>query len=77
MVENFEWLRKNTPLNKSQIEFLKNYSRPWTVLTNCHYIEMILNLKQKDFNYENREFYKKIAFRVANNQIEKELISEI
>lgn len=77
MVENFSWLEKNTILNKSQIEFLKNYSTPWTVLTNCPYIEMILSLEQEDFCYENKEMYKKIAFRVANNEIEKKLISEV
>jgi len=77
MVESFEWLVKNTSLNDDQIDFLKKYPRPFTILTDCPYIEMILNLEQDDFQYENKEFYKKIAFRVAHNEIQKKLISEV
>jgi L-threonylcarbamoyladenylate synthase len=35
MVENFEWLEKNTILNKAQIQFLKEYKAPFTILTEC------------------------------------------
>lgn len=77
MVESFDWLLKNTNLNTQQINFLKNYKRPFTILTECPHIKMILNLEQEDFEYQNKEIYKKIAFRVANNEIEKKLIWEI
>lgn len=77
MIESFSWLEKHTTLNKNQIDFLKKYSRPWTVMTNCPKIEMILNLEQDDFKYKNKNEYKKIAFRVANNKIQKELLKEI
>lgn len=77
MVESFDWLYQNTDLSQEQIDFLKNYKKPFTVLANCPYIEMILNLEQEDFCYENKESYKKIAFRVANNEIEKRLIDEV
>lgn len=77
MIESFSWLLENTPLTEEQVELLKNYNRPFTILTNCPYIEMILNLEQEDFEYQNKEFYKEIAFRVANNEIEKKLLSEI
>lgn len=77
MVESFDWLLKNTSLNKNQIDFLKNYKRPFTVLTKCSYIHMVINLEQEDFEYKNKEVYKKIAFRVAHNDIQKKLISEI
>ncbi|MDD5770612.1 MAG: Sua5/YciO/YrdC/YwlC family protein [Candidatus Gracilibacteria bacterium] len=77
MVEDFDWLLENTTLNLEQVVFLKNYKKPFTILTNCPRIEMILNLEQEDFNYENKKFYKKIAFRVANNEIEKNLINEV
>ncbi len=77
MIESFEWLEKNTPLNSSQIDFLKNYKKPFTILTNCTYIEMVLNLEQEDFEYQNKEMYKKIAFRVAHSEIQKKLIWEI
>lgn len=77
MIESFSWLEKNTPLNKEQIEFLKNYKKPFTIMTDCQYIKMVLNLEQEDFCYQNKEAYKKIAFRVANNEIEKKLIWEV
>lgn len=77
MVESFSWLEKNTPLSKNQIEFLKNYKKPFTVVTECPYMQMVLNLEQEDFEYQNKEEYEKIAFRVANNEIEKKLIWEI
>ena len=77
MVESFEWLRDYTTLHKEQIDFLKNYKRPFTILTYCPRIEMILNLEQEDFEYKNKNVYTYIAFRVANNEIEKKLISDI
>lgn len=77
MVESFEWLEQNTELNKQQIDFLKKYSKPFTILTECPYIKMILNLEQEDFEYQNKESYEKIAFRVAHNDIQKKLLSEI
>lgn len=77
MVENFDWLIKNTDLTQEQLEFLKNYKKPFTLLTECQYIKMILNLKQEGFEYKNKEFYKKIAFRIANNEIQKKLIDEV
>lgn len=77
MVKSFEWLEQNTELNKQQIDFLKTYNKPFTVLTECPYIKMILNLEQEDFEYQNKESYKKIAFRVAHNDIQKKLLSEI
>jgi tRNA A37 threonylcarbamoyladenosine synthetase subunit TsaC/SUA5/YrdC len=77
MVENFEWLEINTSLNKEQIEFLKNYKRPFTIMTDCPRIKMIFELDQDDFKYENKDEYKKIAFRVAHNDYQKKLISEI
>lgn len=40
-------------------------------------MQMVLNLEQEDFEYQNKEVYKKLAFRVANNDIQKKLISEI
>lgn len=77
MVESFEWLAQNTELTNEQITFLKNYNKPFTILTECPYIKMILNLEQEDFEYQNKEMYKKIAFRVAHNDIQKKLLSEI
>ncbi len=64
-------------VRKEQKNFLKNYTRPFTVLTDSKIIKMILNLEQEDFEYQNKEIYKKIAFRVAHNDIQKKLIKEI
>lgn len=77
MINDFLWLEKYTNLTKEQIDFLKKYSKPWTIITSSSKIEIILNLEQEDFFYKNKEFYKSIAFRVANNEIQKKLINEI
>lgn len=77
MVEDFDFLEKYTSLNKEQINFLKNYEKPFSVITSCPNIEMMLNLWEDEFVYENKEIYKNISFRVANNEIQKNLIKEI
>ena len=77
MVLDFDWLEYNTNLNEDQINFLKNYKKPFSIMCESSRIKMILNLEQDDFNYENKESYKKIVFRVAHNDIQKKLISEI
>lgn len=77
MVESYEWLAKYTSLNDDQIEHLKNYPKPYTVLTDSPHISLILEFDQPDFEYKNKEVYKKIAFRVAHNEIHKKLIEEV
>jgi hypothetical protein len=77
MVESFEWLEENTSLTNEQVDFLKSYDKPFTIMTDCPRIKMILELEQEDFSYENKEAYEKIAFRIANTDIQKKLISEI
>jgi hypothetical protein len=77
MVESFDWLIQNTSLTIEQVNFLKNYEKPFTIMTDCPRIKMIIDLEQEDFKYENKDEYKKIAFRVAHNDFQKKLISEI
>jgi hypothetical protein len=77
MVESFDWLSKNTSLTKEQVDYLKTYKRPFTIMTDCPRIKMILELDQEDFKYENKDQYKKIAFRVAHNDYQRKLISEV
>lgn len=77
MVESFDWLLDYSDLNFEQVEFLKTYKKPFTILTWCDYLQMILNLDQEDFEYENKDVYEKIALRVAHNDIQKKLIWEI
>lgn len=56
-------------LNTKQIEFLRNYHRPWTLLIDTNFHTLPTNYKQNTSKY--------IALRVANNDIEKKLISEV
>jgi len=77
MVSDFAWLEKYTTLNQDQISFLKNYNKPFSIITECNSIKMILNLEQEDFEYKNKEIYEKFSFRVAHNNIQKKLIKEI
>jgi hypothetical protein len=48
MVLDFNWLKTNTTLNDKQIEFLKNYSKPFTVLTNSVPISLWLNYESEN-----------------------------
>lgn len=69
IINDYEWLIKNTELNEEQVEFLKNYERPFTVLTTSK--EKIIN-----DDIPNKDVYKKIAFRVAHNFIQRKLINK-
>lgn len=77
MVKDFKWLEKNTILNEEQIDFLKNYEKPFTILTDCTNIKALLNFEDEEFNFVNKDEYKLIAFRVAHNDIQKKLIDEV
>jgi len=67
MVSDFNWLEKNTDLNQVQIEFLKKYNKPFTILTNSDYVKMWLNFEDEiEWTFINKDIYKQIAFRVAN-----------
>lgn len=77
MVESFDWLEKNTSLSWEQIDFLKKYPRGFTIMTDAPRLKMIMELDQKDFEYKNKDEYKKFAFRVAHNDFQKKLIWEI
>lgn len=77
MVSDFKWLEKYSNLTKEQIEFLKKYDKAFTVLTDSDYIKMWINLEDENEMFPNNNVYKKIAFRVANNETEKKLIKEI
>lgn len=82
MIYDIKWREFNKPLaimvndflifenilNTKQIEFLRNYHRPWTLLIDSNLHTLPSNYKQNTSEY--------IALRVANNDIEKELISE-
>jgi len=76
IIENYDWLEKNTSLTLEQIKFLKNYKKPFTILTDSNHVKLWINYSDMDNEFENKDVYKKIAFRVANNDIQKKLIKE-
>ena len=57
-------------LTKEQIDFLKNYEKPWTVLIDKKDIKDKKILEAID-NLPNKEQYKKIAFRVAHTFMQR------
>lgn len=77
MVNSFNRLEKNTTLTKEQIEFLKNYEKPFTILTDSSPIKHRINFEDEDWEFINKDIYKKIAFRVAHNSNQKKLIKKI
>jgi tRNA A37 threonylcarbamoyladenosine synthetase subunit TsaC/SUA5/YrdC len=78
MVESFDWLKENTTLSLEQIDFLKQYKKPFTILTNSDAIELYLNFQDESEDYYvNKDVYSEIAFRVANNKIEEKLIKRV
>ena len=77
MIEDFKWLEQNTDLNSDQISFLKNYEKPFTVLADSLPISHWINYEDEEISFENKEQYKKIAFRVANLPEQKKLLSEV
>lgn len=79
MVPNFEWLEKYSDLNKEQINFLKKYDKPFTILCDSSFVKLWIHFVNEDTKEEfrNREVYEKIAFRVANNKIQKKLLKEV
>ena len=74
-IDSFEYLEKNTKLTKENINFLKNYKNPWTVVIN---IENLTDKKllQNISKLPNKKIYKKIAFRVSHTKLQQDLIKE-
>lgn len=77
LVPDFKWLKNNTSLTEEQIDFLKNYNKPFTIITDCSSLGLWINYIDEENNeFINRDIYKKFAFRVANNSIQDRLIKE-
>ncbi len=77
MVPNFQWLEENTYLNDEQIDFLKDYPHPFTVLCECPAIKALLNFEDDTHFYKNKDVYDKIAFRVAHTPEQKKLLKRV
>ena len=77
LVDDFKWLKENTDLNLEQINFLKNYNKPFTILTESSPLRLWINYIDEDNNeFINRDIYKEFAFRVAHNDIQKKVLKE-
>jgi len=77
LVPDFEWLKENTELNSEQIQFLKDYKNPFTIITESDHLRLWINYIDEDNNeFINRDIYDNFAFRIVNNDTEKRLIKE-
>ncbi len=76
LVPDFEWLFENTPLTEEQLNFLSEYKRPFTILTDCQRISMLLEYSDDEMDYENKDQYKQIAFRVAHTDSQDEILEQ-
>jgi tRNA A37 threonylcarbamoyladenosine synthetase subunit TsaC/SUA5/YrdC len=70
MVEDFEYLRRHTHISELQLNYLKKYPSPFTVLLGT----------KRDFILDtipNKSLYRKTAFRVANLEQQRTLLRKI
>ncbi|MCP4523785.1 MAG: Sua5/YciO/YrdC/YwlC family protein [Candidatus Gracilibacteria bacterium] len=77
LVPDLDWLCENTSLTEAQLEFLYDYKTPYTILTDCPRISLLLSYDDDDISYPNHEQYEKIAFRVAHTPAQKQLIQKM
>jgi len=70
VVKDFKELEKITNLNKAQLNFLKNYSHPFTILTSVKENFILPSFLDKNI-------YNKVAFRVWEKCISKDLLDKI
>lgn len=73
MVPNFEWLAENTTLTSQQINFLKTYDHPFTILTQSPLLEK----KIKELQLFNAHLYQMFALRVAHTPEQQDLINQV
>lgn len=76
MVEDLDWLYENTTLSEQQLDFISEYEKPFTVLTECPRIKMLLEFEDEEISYPNHYQYEQIAFRVAHTPAQKKLIQQ-
>jgi L-threonylcarbamoyladenylate synthase len=77
MVPDFEWLEENTYLTDEQIDFLRSYDSPFTILCECPAIQALLQFDDDTHFYKNKDVYHKIAFRVAHTKAQEKLLAKI
>ena len=74
-IKDFLYIEKYMDLSKKQIDFLKNYEKPFTFLIDKDKFKDDLVLKKIE-KLPNKDKYKKLAFRVVHEQIHKKLIEQ-
>jgi tRNA threonylcarbamoyl adenosine modification protein (Sua5/YciO/YrdC/YwlC family) len=78
MVKDFAWLQENTELTDEQIDFLRNYERPFTVITDSTPVDLFLKFgDESEYHFINKDVYDRVAFRVATNDMEESLINSV
>ncbi|MDD3793706.1 MAG: Sua5/YciO/YrdC/YwlC family protein [Candidatus Gracilibacteria bacterium] len=78
LVPDFKWLENNTTLTHEQVEFLKNYEKPFTIITDSPHVKVWMNYvnDENGEQFLNRGIYEKFAFRVAHNKTQERLLKE-
>jgi len=74
-LDSLQILKNITNLTNKQIEFIKQYKKPFTILVNINNVkdEKIISSIEK---LPNKQEYKKLAFRIAHCNIHKKLINK-
>jgi len=74
-IKDFFYVEEYMDLSKKQIDFLKNYKKPFTFFIDKDKFKDD-NVLKKIENLPNKDRYKKLAFRIAHEQIHKKLIKQ-
>ena len=78
MVKDFAWLKENTELTDEQVDFLRNYEKPFTVITNSTPVDLFIKFgDENEYHLINKDVYDRVAFRVANNDMQESLINSV
>jgi tRNA A37 threonylcarbamoyladenosine synthetase subunit TsaC/SUA5/YrdC len=74
-LDSLQTLKNITNLTNQQIEFIKDYKRPFTILVNTNEVKdkKIISSIEK---LPNKQEYTKIAFRISHCKTHKNLIKE-
>lgn len=81
LVPDFYWLENHTFLEKSDIDFLKKYPHPFSVVTDSQELDVLIRMQIENENgdvlqFGNVDAYDGFSFRIANTEEQKTLISE-